>query len=871
MNVDYQYYENGQCGFADLKEAAEQLTSATQEQFEQLKKEKWFHRVFDMVTFSKKNEKRVANQIGSLTQAQQIMMEILVRLSERDERISDLVQDAFDKIERLSRNDILLAKRLNLLENRCLLGITKESDIDNLSETEGIILSGLMLYFMHQFGRVSEDQQRYANNILTYLDVDAQEIDIEASLNSIKDIDIKKKLLTCCLEYCFLNNYSFDLADGVEEIIDEFDFGSKTVREVKKKILNIFKLRGADGLIDKYGHYEEIEEEFYVELPDDDIEEEGTAELEEMNITSILHIPRGQTKVFKNKIVHISTYINCEGTLEFDGCIVYYNKPHAVDEITVEEGAAVKFINCQVNCLEIDKNPFIQGAGKNEFLLIDSEFNDCSHFLQLSDQSNIVIQNCNINTPGENFILDKGYEGNTKAEIANTHIYFLKNDNVVEEKSNLFQITPRLDGIMNINGTANIYNCLIQGIKPFEQEKLYSAIFNIKKAKYKNCTFKNVGKCIQSGISISECIFENCSEIYDSYYMNMEAEIKNNLFKNCTMIVSGFDVNIKNCQFVECRNRLVEGKGRVTIEFCEFYNLVNDISTGYSNASLEFSCGKDTPSSRLSKCIFDGVKIGKGFLVEGNTYEKISGTKVFVEDCTFNNSTTERPSNVIVKQYSHYYGLFNREVETKPVSISNCKGLDKVNTGGKGRAATFVIRTATPAGEKIGALSEFSLAKLDGTSSKNKDHKAVDGDDHELKSKIIMLTDQFVLLKGDIKSSLETFKNYFNKISNKLVLNFQGWDDVLSLEELVEVLDLETLKDLADSLEKDNEKVRELLEQLNEKNEELKLFIATNGTAYSAYSEENKLQIFNILKAVESLKNYIGQVTERYQSLMALN
>src|SRR5699024_3538216 len=112
----------------DLQEASKQLTIATEEQFTEIKNEKWFTRVFDMVTFSKKNDKRIANQIENLAQAQQILMEILVRMSDRDTRISDMVATSFDKIEKLSKNDVLLAQKISQLEKRSILGITKETD-----------------------------------------------------------------------------------------------------------------------------------------------------------------------------------------------------------------------------------------------------------------------------------------------------------------------------------------------------------------------------------------------------------------------------------------------------------------------------------------------------------------------------------------------------------------------------------------------------------------------------------------------------------------------------------------------------------------------------------------------------------------------
>lgn len=707
--IDYDYYEREQCSFDDLKEALLQLTNASQDQFEQIKKEKWFTRVFDMVTFSKKNEKRMASQISNLAQAQQIMMDILVRLSERDKRVSDLVTELYQKIERLSRNDVLLAKRVNQLENRVILGITKESDLADLSELERRILSGVFFSLMERFNYISDEQREFANNVLKYLDVHAQAIDLHASLSSISHIEVKRKILTASLEYCFLNEFHFDLPDRVEEIIDEFDFGNKTVTEVKSKITALYNLRGVGGFMDKYGKVDGYEESFYIEMPEDSFEEEAV-ELEEIYIDSILHIPHGQNRVFKNNIVHIRAYINCEGHLEFNNCVIYYNESEVSDEITLSEGANIVFSNCEVNCLGLDKNFFVQAKGQNEIILSNNVFNHCSHFLSLNGESLLQVKNCIILTPGESFVKSTGWGNSITGEISDTKIDFKRNESDSDPEQ-LF--IPMNDEIFSIEGTLLINNCEINGIGEFDRKKMASVVFNISGGNYKNCSFKNMNKCIRRGASISECSFDFCSEVIESnYFVDSTLEINYCLFTNCEDIFNGDHLSIKNSQFVDCRNRIVEGED-ITIEFCEFYNLVNDLSGFIPSSSFEFRCGKNTATNTISKCLFDGVEIGKGFLIQGSTYEKISGTKVYVKDCDFRNCTTERPTNIIVREYNYYFGLFNRKVETKPVSISNCRGLDKVNAG-KSRADEFIIRSTTPTGVKIGVAVAGVVAGLPG-------------------------------------------------------------------------------------------------------------------------------------------------------------
>lgn len=193
IQIDYDYYESDENNFQDLKEAVSKLTGSTEKQFEEIKKEKWFNRVFDMITFSKKNEKRMSGQIGNLVQAQQLLMEILLRLSNRDRKISDFVTESFEKIEKLSKHDIELAKKVKQLENTYILGIGKQTDISDLSDTNKQVLGGMFNSMMNKFEEITEEQQNYANKILKYLGVEVQQIDLIKSIDSIDSIDSKKK------------------------------------------------------------------------------------------------------------------------------------------------------------------------------------------------------------------------------------------------------------------------------------------------------------------------------------------------------------------------------------------------------------------------------------------------------------------------------------------------------------------------------------------------------------------------------------------------------------------------------------------------------------------------------------------------------
>lgn len=145
-------YYGSSCDFQDLQSAVQQLTTKSDAQFEELKNEKWFHRIFNMVVCPRKNNIRMAEQITSLAQAQGILIEILVRLADQDANIAGMVMQSQSDIRALAQNSAYLQERLYLLEDKSY-GIKENENLKDLNGQQRNILSGClndasMLYAM---------------------------------------------------------------------------------------------------------------------------------------------------------------------------------------------------------------------------------------------------------------------------------------------------------------------------------------------------------------------------------------------------------------------------------------------------------------------------------------------------------------------------------------------------------------------------------------------------------------------------------------------------------------------------------------------------------------------------------------------------
>lgn len=707
-----------------IQTAIQQLTTVSQGQFEEIKKEKWYHRVFDLVTFSQKGKKRLANQIGTLAQAQQIFMELLLRLSITDAKISQLVAKSFEDIRKLQTQDIYLLNRIQKLEN-VVLGIRPDTDIQTLSDREKQILSACLYLCSEETNHPSDAQQIFANAVISYISTDTQMENPLAGLNGMEN-EAKRKILTCCMEYIFLQNNSFDDLDSYESLIDEFDFGNKTINGIKKQISSFYKLRGIKGFYSKYqpSSFAAVDNTFVCDLEDTSNEEIVKVEniqLEDEYIKTILHIRKGETKTFQNKRIHISAYINCEGSLELENCVLYYNESIAGDEITLDFGAKLSIINSKIVCKGSDSKIFITGQGENTIVLDNDIFIDCSYFLDNNNGCTFYMTNCNIINCYDKFIaisIGDNDACNISHNIIVQRALSSFNEDLKQQlpwsSPTLFTIyanqLPHGQILFNENVIVEFpeFKTVIAKNSRNSSNKIRYLYGNY--AKVTNCTIKGISGSIWASW-FSNCKFDECTSgiLVDSAYGKIHSTVDNCVFvhsSNC--IRTEEKVKISNCQFISCNKYTICGEKSTLIEYCQFMNI--DVKMYYSYIQFSNSNNYNLPSSELRKCIFNGAKIDKGYLIQATTTDKPTGLLATVADCDFMNCTTNDPLNTIIKEDVKYVTMFGNEKITSAISVYNCRGLDKVNRESD-HTDEITLRTTSADGSPIGATLSIEAAE----------------------------------------------------------------------------------------------------------------------------------------------------------------
>lgn len=716
-NLQPGYYGTS-CDFQDIKNAVTLLSNKSEAQFEEIKNEKWYKRLFNIVTCSKKNNIRMAEQITSLAQAQEILVEILVRLADEDNQIAKLVMQSQNDIYQLAQASEYLQDRLYLLEDKCL-GIKEYENLKGLDQQQRMILSACLHQACSLYEEPSEEQRFYANEVLTYLGTEASVDNLEEALDAMDDA-AKRKIFSCIITYMYLYDHTEATLEQEprQNFIDLFDLGRKTVKSIKQQVVDIHRLRGVNGCVGRcLITPEDITEStpFEVEIENAEDNEDTTTdesnysedweidtsiEREYLKISGI--IPVTAKKVYENKDIHFSSaIIECSGELEFRNCTIHYNEDSA-SHIYLRNQASLMILSSTVICHGCwkESQSFIIAGTNAVCVMAGVCFLDCVDFISgnfevFRFEKNICFDCC------KNF-LDISIHKQGEAKI---------DDNVF-----LFLCEPFFKPISSTEGTwpkgkcidfhgsgkKLLSNC---GVKCFSNQKscyMDSIIFvDFRPSRYSEngnndvcyCSFSNVKNCIHGGTQIYNCIFDHCQKVI--YSCPAACSILNCQFVDCEHAICDMDQGgiIQNCQFSGSTKEgyISSNKGcPIKIISCEFANLSLAKENSLNNRGIILlgACSDKEISingtTQISCCIFNGVKLtgwntfSSYLITHSYSQPRVKQPIAYVSDCIFQNCVTDDLNGEIIKQKGTHYGRFNRVSHFPEISVYNCSGYDEV-------------------------------------------------------------------------------------------------------------------------------------------------------------------------------------------------
>ncbi|WP_210143361.1 hypothetical protein [Staphylococcus sp. GDY8P193P] len=621
-----------------LKTAIENLSNESEKQFQNIKDEKWFTRIIDLATLSNKKNIRMSQQISNIAQAQDILIELLKRLSATDVKIDNMLLNSMNQIEQLYNHTEKLALKVTDLKEQMIYGINQSKNINDLKGIEKKVLYSLFQEASKTFENTSTEQQQFADNLFRYLQIEYSSINLTESINQLDSVAIKKVLLQLLLEYGFLNNNNFKVNKGFEEIVEMFDFGNKTINEIKDTIQNIYQLRGIEG----FSWFNPVpkEHEYFIDLEIEeylDQESEAFIEREPFTLETILVINQNETKVIKNKIINLSSIITVKGRLQFENCEININDNFV--PISLQSGT-LEFINCHVNAIS-NKEFLIESDNICEISIINSNFKTTTAIC--NDKNNLIISNCNI-------------ESNAKTLV------FCNNLNIINSE---------IKGLLYIEfqttNTCIIDNCIIEhhcSFKTYGDGQISNTKFKSLKGdvsfvdlKITNCEVKsnetNFCSLDAFDCTIEDTKFENINDI-TLYGTNL----KNSTIYKVLELVMYDNNRFESIVFDKC-NSISLHEGNNKFYNSTFSNNTYNKEENQSKSFIKYIIGKkDQLNTIIEGCLFKNIIVSKGFVIELSCFEKIKDSKVTIENCIFKNCKSENKS--LVKLEDFYYPKFSK-------------------------------------------------------------------------------------------------------------------------------------------------------------------------------------------------------------------
>lgn len=277
IRINEEMLESGE-GIACLIEAANDIFTATESDFNLIKSKKWYSRLWNVVTLSKENEKVLAKGTANLAKLQEIVMKALIILSNKNVEVASYVKENSDCIERLSKNQIII---LNEIQN-IKYGIEKNICLDDVNENKKyIILNILAKYAQENPGNdLSKEYILAIFRSQKFSQVNIQEIDNE------KIEELKLKEIT--LLYHILMEYSYLAYDDFNKNSTIFHYiaiSQKKINEIENKIISLSNIAGKRFFIDIYDKSNDIyllnDNEIEFDYENEEIDYDNNEKIEE--------------------------------------------------------------------------------------------------------------------------------------------------------------------------------------------------------------------------------------------------------------------------------------------------------------------------------------------------------------------------------------------------------------------------------------------------------------------------------------------------------------------------------------------------------------------------------------------------------------
>ena len=232
-----------------LIEAANEIAKASEQDFERLKSKKWYKRLWELVTYSRDNEKIQARGVANLAKLNEIIMKAIVFLSKQNENTAEMVYHSLEEIKALQSDVGNIYNSLDkVIETLICIkrGFKSETRFDELSDSSKDIICALVFKFAEENDFNNSETQQLLYTLKTNAHTASSDVEYDCVDNL--DLDAQKVLYSILQAYTFLFENEFDEEEN-NEIFDYLSLSKKDKERQKTTIKKELNLLGAEGYI----------------------------------------------------------------------------------------------------------------------------------------------------------------------------------------------------------------------------------------------------------------------------------------------------------------------------------------------------------------------------------------------------------------------------------------------------------------------------------------------------------------------------------------------------------------------------------------------------------------------------------------------
>jgi hypothetical protein len=722
--------------FDNLIAAANDVMNASGKDFSTMKNKAWYKRLWELVTFSKDNEKRLAKGVGSLAQMQDIVIKMMLMLSKENPQIAALVEENRDTINKILESlNVQGAELLSLkkaLSHATYYNRVKLSDIS--PKDKRIIFCAVRKYLLLNDVNACPDKElvnNYFRNFHNAIGIDETPDDERFDFSAVNDLLDKKSdelYFTVIAELTSLLGKSAEGDTGYDEAVHHVSLSKPKQASIWKRINGTVQSEGKDGIVS--GYYENDLPSFYIDLNDlelMDVEVDQAINpvvLEPLSIDTILHIPTGEENIFYAKEIRLNASVHCEGNLIFDHCVIVYDYNSNANRINVGKAGSIVISHstiigtCNGELQEKQNKYFIEAENYqgSKLTATDSLFKDCYLFAK---HVSAYLENCKVlytflppKQPNRiwHFIYADGDDSTIKnCSVENTINWLEKNESLVAIGNKVLK--EEISESAGISLLRNLHNMPTEKYSDeavmIESEKYecnHHGDFYISDALFPNVgiidqtTFKNIAQpCFSCGSKVTNCEFNDCcSAKNEDIYSKRISLFYRCLFTRCrNIVVLGGKSKVQHCQFIACSGNLLKitGPGGTDIEYCGFFNIKSTDAGRYRKRGIEFDLydGKSSNGCHIAHCTFDGIYVSEEnrvFIECWTSGDWKHKSAVAISDCDFRHCFSE--TGKLIDTNSNISTLLgSKDINTVYIS-SDCRGLENLNKEGSNAENVFI-------------------------------------------------------------------------------------------------------------------------------------------------------------------------------------